>query len=111
MSKLFFQGRIDPRQNHERYGYNPNRNLKLGSKAHPLTLSVKTEEREAQIAAILTEHSLFADIDVNSDVDENIVELDAVLNKPKTQVFEKTPDRNDPCSCDSGKKYKKCCGR
>ena len=22
----------------------------------------------------------------------------------------KTPNRNDPCSCDSGKKYKKCCG-
>ena len=24
---------------------------------------------------------------------------------------EKTPGRNDPCSCGSGKKYKKCCGR
>ncbi len=23
---------------------------------------------------------------------------------------EKTPDRNDPCPCGSGKKYKKCCG-
>jgi uncharacterized protein len=21
-----------------------------------------------------------------------------------------TPGRNDPCSCGSGKKYKKCCG-
>lgn len=21
----------------------------------------------------------------------------------------KTPDRNDPCPCNSGKKYKKCC--
>lgn len=24
---------------------------------------------------------------------------------------EKKPGRNDPCSCGSGKKYKKCCGR
>lgn len=24
---------------------------------------------------------------------------------------EKTPGRNDPCSCGSGKKYKKCCGK
>ena len=111
MSKFFFKGRIDPRQNNERYGYQPNRNIKLGSKAQPLTLSVQTEEREAQIIEILTEHTLFADIEVNPDVAENIVELDAVFNKPKTQVFEKTPDRNDPCSCDSGKKYKKCCGR
>ncbi|RYF07763.1 MAG: hypothetical protein EOO31_05340, partial [Comamonadaceae bacterium] len=23
---------------------------------------------------------------------------------------EATPGRNDPCSCGSGKKYKKCCG-
>lgn len=22
-----------------------------------------------------------------------------------------TPDRNDPCSCGSGKKFKKCCGK
>ena len=31
-------------------------------------------------------------------------------NKPQTTRFEKTPNRNDPCLCGSGKKYKKCCG-
>jgi biotin-(acetyl-CoA carboxylase) ligase len=30
--------------------------------------------------------------------------------KSKTFVKEPTPGRNDPCSCGSGKKYKKCCG-
>ena len=29
----------------------------------------------------------------------------------KTVHKEKTPGRNDPCPCGSGKKYKKCCGR
>jgi len=29
----------------------------------------------------------------------------------KPAVRDKTPGRNDPCSCGSGKKYKKCCGR
>jgi len=24
---------------------------------------------------------------------------------------DKKPDRNDPCPCGSGKKYKKCCGQ
>jgi preprotein translocase subunit SecA len=24
---------------------------------------------------------------------------------------DKTPGRNDPCPCGSGKKYKKCCGK
>lgn len=27
-----------------------------------------------------------------------------------TVIKEETPGRNDPCSCGSGKKYKKCCG-
>ncbi len=49
-------------------------------------------------------------IEVNEAIAENLVELDGVLNTPKTVVFEKTPSRNDPCSCGSGKKYKKCCG-
>ena len=31
---------------------------------------------------------------------------------PKVETLRKeaTPGRNDPCSCGSGKKYKKCCG-
>ena len=28
----------------------------------------------------------------------------------KTIVKDKKPGRNEPCPCDSGKKYKKCCG-
>jgi hypothetical protein len=38
---------------------------------------------------------------------------DLPLDGPKPQTFVKTgPDvgRNDPCTCGSGKKYKKCCG-
>lgn len=30
--------------------------------------------------------------------------------RSRTIVKEKTPGRNDPCPCGSGKKYKKCCG-
>ena len=35
------------------------------------------------------------------------------LMKPRTPVHRETPkiNRNDPCPCGSGKKYKKCCGR
>jgi SEC-C motif domain protein len=33
------------------------------------------------------------------------------IEKPKTVKHEvQPPGRNDPCSCGSGKKYKKCCG-
>ncbi|MBF0519283.1 MAG: SEC-C domain-containing protein, partial [Nitrospirae bacterium] len=30
---------------------------------------------------------------------------------PQTVRKNKKPGRNEPCSCGSGKKYKKCCGK
>lgn len=33
------------------------------------------------------------------------------FKRSKTVHVEKTPGRNDPCPCGSGKKYKKCCGK
>lgn len=57
---------------------------------------------------------------------KNVVEINSRFPKNKTpilindsQVFlfgrqiisdEKLPQRNDPCVCGSGKKFKKCCG-
>jgi SWIM/SEC-C metal-binding protein len=110
MSKFFFNGRIESREDYGRYGDSTKPKMKLGSKKQPLTLVVTDEARQSEIESILSEHSLFANINLDEEGQENIVELEGVLNKPKTQVFEKKPDRNDPCSCGSGKKYKKCCG-
>lgn len=38
-------------------------------------------------------------------------EIKAAYNKTKTVVNESKIGRNDPCTCGSGKKYKKCCGK
>jgi len=110
MSKFFYRGTPDVMGKYGSNSYKPNPEVKLGSAANPLTLVVLSTDREQEIMAIVTEHELFANIEINADCVENINELDAVLNTPKTQRFEKTPNRNDPCSCNSGKKYKKCCG-
>ncbi|NQY65735.1 MAG: SEC-C domain-containing protein [Alteromonadaceae bacterium] len=110
MSKFFFRGTPEVMGKYGKNGYNPKPNVKLGSKNNPLSLKVKTEQRKIEVEALVAEHGFIADIELNAEVDENIIELEAVLNKPKTQHFEKTPARNDPCSCGSGKKYKKCCG-
>ncbi|SON48712.1 PBPRA1643 family SWIM/SEC-C metal-binding motif protein [Vibrio tapetis] len=109
MSKMFFKGRIETRQNHVQSGYNVNRDVKAGSEEAPISIMVKTEERKAEIDAIVAENAMFASITVDPTQEENTLELDTILNKPKTTTFEKTPNRNDPCSCGSGKKYKKCC--
>jgi SWIM/SEC-C metal-binding protein len=110
MSKLFFKGRIDTRQNHVKSGYNVNRDVKAGTEEAPIAVVVASEARKAEIEAILSERSIFASIVVDSEQTEDTVELDMLLNKPKSIIVEKTPTRNDPCLCGSGKKYKKCCG-
>ncbi|OAN11561.1 zinc chelation protein SecC [Photobacterium jeanii] len=109
MSKFFYKGRIEKKPKHESYGYNTKRSKKLGTEELPLTLSVQSQDREEEIKALVAEHGFFADITINADLAENITELEGLINKPKTTTFEKTPNRNDPCSCGSGKKFKKCC--
>jgi len=110
MHDLYYKGRIHTRHNHITTGYNNKRAVKLGSEKQPLTLVVASEERKLVIAQLVSDNELFAVITVDSDVEENILELDGLLNKPTTTRFDKTPNRNDPCSCGSEKKYKKCCG-
>ncbi|MEI6858822.1 MAG: PBPRA1643 family SWIM/SEC-C metal-binding motif protein [Shewanella sp.] len=108
--KFFFKGRKTPKPKHESYGFNTKRTQKSGTSLHPLTLSVVSDQRKSEIEAILKQHGLIASIDVNADTVENIVELDGILSRPITTRVKKPPNRNDPCPCNSGKKYKKCCG-
>ncbi|MFA7555823.1 MAG: PBPRA1643 family SWIM/SEC-C metal-binding motif protein [Spongiibacteraceae bacterium] len=110
MSKQFFKGRVDKREDYGSYGYAPKRTIKFGSETAPLSLLVTSKERKAEVETTLAEHNLFANITVDAEAEENINELTTLLNTPKTIITEKTPSRNDPCSCGSGKKYKKCCG-
>jgi len=110
MHDLYYKGRIHTRHNHVNTGYNTKRAVKLGSERHPLTLVVTSESRKVEIESIINEQSLFAHVSLDKDGVENLVELDAILNKPETTRFKKVPKRNDPCLCGSGNKYKKCCG-
>ena len=111
MHDLYYKGRIHTRLNHVTSGYKSKRNIKLGTEKNPLTLFVTSDEKKLEVEALVVENGLFADITVDSTIDENINELNVVLNKPTTTTFDKTQNRNDPCLCGSGKKYKKCCGK
>lgn len=109
--KFFFKGRRTPKPKHESYGYNTKRVIKPGTKVSPLELVVTSEARKLEVEAIVAEHQLFANIEVNAEAVEDILELEGFLNKPKTTTFDKKPNRNDPCPCGSGQKFKKCCGQ
>lgn len=110
MSKLFFKGRIDKREDYGNYDYTAKRTIRYGTEQAPLALTVTSEKRKLEVDAILEEHSIVATITIDEEGEENINELKVFLDKPKTIVLEKTPNRNDLCPCASGKKYKKCCG-
>ncbi|WP_020681954.1 PBPRA1643 family SWIM/SEC-C metal-binding motif protein [Marinobacterium rhizophilum] len=108
--KFFFKGNKTPKPKHSSYGYNTKRAAKLGTQSAPLLLSVQNEARKVEVEALLVEHQLIATITVDAHVDENIADLLGMINKPKTVSLDAKPNRNDPCTCGSGLKYKKCCG-
>jgi len=108
--KFFFKGKKEKKPKHSSYGFNTKRAVKMGTEELPLVLLVKTEARAEEVQALAEKHELVVSITINAEKDENINELNILINKPVTTRFEKTPARNEPCSCGSGKKYKKCCG-
>lgn len=110
MSKFFYRGTPDIMSNYGKEGYNTNASVRPGTENAPLSLIVNNEQRRNEVQKVVDQHELFATIKVVSDAEESIKELETVLNRPKPQRFEKTPERNSPCSCGSNKKYKKCCG-
>ena len=82
---------------------------RLGTEKNPALLSVQTEERKAQLQKEILAGNWYCRIDVNEEAPEDISALQLLKETPKTAISEKTPGRNDPCGCGSGKKYKKCC--
>jgi SWIM/SEC-C metal-binding protein len=110
--KFFFNGRQDAREDHINYGHETARLSKAGSKKYPLALVVTSDTRKQEVEALVAEAQLYAvvDIDTSEEAVESIAELTALLNKKDTVRLDKVPSRNEPCSCGSGKKYKKCCG-
>ncbi len=111
--KFFFKGRQDARQHHTAYGgFKTNASQKSGSKKFPLALTVTSEARKQEIEAQVAEAELYANItvDTREGAVESIAELTVLLEKPAPVTTTKAPSRNDPCTCGSGLKFKKCCG-
>ena len=110
--KFFFKGRQESRVDHKGRGYATKATPKSGSKKYPLQLIVGSQQRKDELTALAAEKELFVEVQIKQDceVEENVAQLMALVNKVETTAVVSTPNRNDPCSCGSGKKYKKCCG-
>jgi SWIM/SEC-C metal-binding protein len=84
---------------------------KLGTEKNPAIVRVQTKKRMKEVTSIFEKNGWKYTIGLEPDKPEDITDLEILLNPPKTIVADKKIGRNDPCSCGSGKKYKKCCGK
>lgn len=82
---------------------------KLGSEKNPLILRLADESNVDNIANICNERGWHFILGVEPDEEEDLTDLERKLNPPIQREATKI-GRNKPCSCGSGKKYKKCCG-
>ena len=110
MAKIFQKGPAIKQAEHSKSNFEVKSTLRLGTGKAPAQISVQTQEREQELAAVFAENGWICVIEVNSEQDENIRDLEFLQNKQVRAVSTKKANRNDPCPCESGKKYKNCCG-
>ena len=82
---------------------------KLGTEKKPAIVCVQDEHRAEEVASIFDKNGWTYILGIEPNKPEDISDLEKLLNPPKPIQSVKI-GRNDPCSCGSGKKYKKCCG-
>ena len=110
MAKIFQKGPALKQDLRSKSNFEVNKSLRLGTTKAPAQISVQTLEREQELTALFAENGWVCVIEVNPEQDENIRDLEVLQSKKVTAVSSKIANRNDPCPCASGKKYKKCCG-
>ena len=110
MAKIFQKGPAFKQEDRSKSNFKINKNLRLGTRKAPAQLSVQTEERKQELTDIFSTNGWVGVIKVDAEQNEDIRDLDILQNKQVTAVSSKKANRNDPCPCQSGKKYKKCCG-
>lgn len=84
---------------------------RLGTTKDPAVVTVQTKERADELKAVFETNGWKYRIDIVPDAAEETSALDTLLNPAKPYVAGAKVKPNQPCSCGSGKKHKKCCGR
>jgi SWIM/SEC-C metal-binding protein len=81
---------------------------KLGTKARPIIVRVQSDDRAYYVAETCGRNGWQYIIGLEPDEPEDISDLEEMLN-PSLPARSNKIERNEPCPCGSGKKYKKCC--
>ncbi|SAL06172.1 yecA family protein [Caballeronia calidae] len=80
---------------------------KIGSEQRPIIVRVTSEDRAHYVAQVCQQNGWHYIIGFEGP--EDISDLENALNPPLPMQSTKV-ERNSPCPCGSGRKYKKCCG-
>ncbi|MBW1776499.1 MAG: SEC-C domain-containing protein [Deltaproteobacteria bacterium] len=91
--------------------FNGKKAARLGTEKNPAVVTVASSERMKEVAAVFEKAGWKYRIELDPDKPEDVTDLEMLLNRPSPRKVDAKIGRNDPCSCGSGKKYKKCCGR
>jgi len=83
---------------------------KLGSHKRPAVVRVQDLDQAQEIMSICRQNQWQVIVGIEPDKSEDISDVEKLLNPIKpTLIAHLKTNRNDPCTCGSGKKYKKCC--
>ena len=78
---------------------------KLGSKKKPAIVKVQTEERAQEVFPLCNTKGWQVIIGIEPLENENVSDVERLLN-PIMSIASEKVDRNAPCPCGSGEKYK-----
>ena len=83
---------------------------RLGTAGRPGIVRVRTEARAGEIVSVCDGQGWQVIVGVEPDQAEDVSDVERLLDPPEPVEVGSTVGRNDPCPCESGRKYKKCCG-
>lgn len=84
--------------------------MKLGTSKRPAVVRVRTQAKAEEILAVCDRHGWKVIVGLEPDEEEDVSDVERLLHPPAPVRAAPPPGRNDPCTCGSGRKYKKCCG-
>jgi SWIM/SEC-C metal-binding protein len=85
--------------------------VKLGSEKRPAIVRVQTPTRAEEILSICNKHGWQVIVGIELDKPEDISDVERLLSPNVSEETAPKVERNDPCPCGSGLKFKKCCSK
>jgi len=82
---------------------------RVGTVKRPAFVRVQTEQRALEIVELCAQSGIHYILGIEPDQPEDVSDIERALHPPEPSRAQPKAGRNDPCTCGSGVKFKKCC--